>query len=620
MIFLLLSISLQHATDPFGKNISGHNKCTLSGKSIYIAVQATEKGKPAADKWVTFIPHNGKITCDSVKTDNAGFASIEFIPDAGGWIEAKAQSATIEIYPSVLPKQSLIQFILSVIIGTILLLMGLDHLNKGFSRLSGEKIRQMLWKMTKNPLLAYISGIFVAVLLESSTLTGLMLLGLLESSLIKLSTSLIILLGASLGSTFTVQIIATDIIQFSPIIVLIGFILWQIKTRLSYIGRIILGFGLIFFSIWIIRDNIIPLREIFSLDINPLLLFLSSIILTFIFHSSAATLGLVIAFAGTLNFSSVIPVVLGVNLGTSFTILLGSTRFSSSSGKAMGVGYVILKTIFVILSLYLFLLPGNLIPTPREIANLHSLVNCWGFILIPFCFPLAKLLRKIYGEKKSRLKLDPLFLSSSTIAISKAYDVLRESMEVVAIMFKDTLEVFKHNNDALRKLIISKDNIVDKNQEELTAYTSKLLGKELSQRESNKCVTILKISNEIEHIGDLISKSLMNYAEKKIKQSYYFSKEGFGEIKKYHETVFLNIKEVEAALCSMDKDIAGELLARQEKTDEKLRNFRENHINRLKEGKKESIDTSAIHLDLLNDFDRINFHVYNIAKAIIGEL
>ena len=620
MILLLISLSLQHASDPFGKNISGQNQCVLSGKCINIAVQATEKGKPVAGKWIKFIPHNGKVSSDSIKTNNSGFASVEFVPENDGWIEAKAEDQTLEIHPSVFPKQSLIQFILSVIIGTVLILMGLDHLNKGFSRLSGEKIRQMLWRMTKHPILAYLSGILVAVLLESSTLTGLMLLGLLESSLIRLSTALIILSGASLGSTFTVQIIATDIIQFSPIIVLLGFILWQTKSRLSYIGRIALGFGLIFFAIWLIRDNIQPLKDAFALDINPFFLFLAAIILTFLFHSSAATLGLAIAFAGTLNFSSIVPVVLGVNIGTSFTILLGSTRFSSSSGKAMGIGYVILKTIFVTLSLYLFFIPQSLELTARGIANLHTLVNCWGFILIPFCFPLAKLLRRFYGEKKSKLKLDPLFLSSSTVAISKTYDVIRESMETVIMMLKDTLEVFKHNNDAIRKIIISRDNIIDKNTEELTAYVSKLLGKELSDRESKKCVTILKIGNEIEHIGDLISKSLMIYAEKKIKQSYFFSEEGFKEIKKYHITIFSNIAEVQAALSAMDRDAASTLLRNKKKIEKKLRKFKDSHINRLKEGKRESIDTSSIHLDLLNDYDRINFHIYNIAKAIIGEL
>ena len=620
MILLLISLSLQQASDPFGKNISGQNRCVLSGRCVNIVVQATEEGKPLAKKWIKFIPHNGKVSSDSVKTDNTGFASIEFIPEEGGWIEAKAGDQTVKIYPSVFPKQSLIRFTLSVIIGLILILMGLDHLNKGFSRLSGEKIRQMLWRMTKHPILAYFSGILVAVLLESSTLTGLMLLGLLESSLIKLSTALIILSGAALGSTFTVQIIATDIIQFSPIIVLIGFILWQTKSRLSYIGRITLGFGLIFFSIWLIRDNIHPLKEVFSLDINPFLLFFSSIILTFLFHSSAATLGLAIAFADTLSFSSIIPVILGVNIGTSFTVLLGSTRFSSSSDKAMGVGYVILKTLFVLLSMYLFFLPRDSALTARGIANLHTLVNCWGFVLIPFCFPLARLLWKLYGGKESRLKLDPLFLSSSTVAISKTYDVIRDSMKIVKNMFKDTLQVFKQSNDAMRKGLISKDNIVDKNTEELTAYIAKLLGKELSDRESKKCVTILKIGNEIEHIGDLISKNLMNYAEKKIKQSYFFSKEGFKEIEKYHEIIFSNITEVQAALSTMDKDVANSLLENKQKTEKKLRKFKDNHINRLKEGKRESIDTSAIHLDLLNDFDRINFHIYNIAKAIIGEL
>ncbi len=620
MIFLLLSLSLNLARDPLGRDISGNKSNVLSGSPINITIQATEKDKPVADKWIKFIPHNGKVSHDSIKTDNSGFASVVFIPEKEGWVEAKVKSESLKIKPNVVPGRELTRLILVVIIGIVLILMGLDHTNKGLSRLSGEKIRQMLWKMTKNPILAYLSGIILAVLLESSTLTGLMLLGLLESSLIKLSTALIILSGAALGSTFTVQIIATDIIQFSPIIVLIGFILWQSKTKLTYLGRILLGFGLIFFAIWLIRDNIQPLKNLFTPDINPILLFLASIVLTFLFHSSAGVLGLTIAFVGVLDLTTIIPVILGVNIGTSLSILLGSTRFSSSSDKAMGVGYVILKVLFVGLSLYLFSLPESFTPDSRTIANIHSLVNIWGLILIPFCFPLAKFLKKIFGVEKSKLKLDPLFLSSSTVAISKAYEVARESMEITKNMFDDTLKVFKTNNDALRKIIVSKDNIIDKNQEELVAYTSKLLGQELSERESNKCVRIIKITNEIEHIGDLISKNIMNYAEKKIKESYFFSREGFNEIKKYHEIIFTNIREVEAALSTMDRDIARNLLSNQNKIAARLKKFKENHIERLKEGKRESIDTSAIHLDLLNDFDRINYHIYNIAKAITGEL
>ena len=620
MIFILLSLSLNLARDPLGRNISGNEATVLSGNPINITIQATEKNKPLADKWISFIPHNGKVTHDSIKTDNSGFASVKFIPENDGWVEAKAEDKTLGIKPKVIPRNALMKLLLAVTIGIILILMGLDHTNKGLSRLSGEKIRQMLWKMTKNPILAYISGIILAVLLESSTLTGLMLLGLLESSLIKLSTALIILCGASLGSTFAVQIIATDIIQFSPVLVLIGFILWQSKTRLSYIGRILLGFGLIFFAIWLIRDNIQPLKNLLTPDINPILLFFASVVLTFLFHSSAAVLGLMIAFAGVLDISTFIPVIMGVNIGNSFSILLGSTRFSSSSDKAMGVGYVILKILFVVLSFYLFFLPKSFNPDSRAIANIHSLVNIWGLVLIPFCFPLAKFLKKIFGVEKSKLKLDPLFLSSSTVAISKSYEVLRESMGITKNMLDDTLKVFKTNNDALRKIIISKDNIIDKNQEELVAYTSKLLGQELSERESNKCVTIIKIANEIEHIGDLISKNIMNYAEKKIKESYFFSEEGFEEIKKYHGIIFSNIKEAEAALSTMDKDAARDLLSNQKKIENKLKKFKESHIERLKEGKRESIDTSSIHLDLLNDFDRINYHTYNIAKAILGEL
>ncbi|MCK4226219.1 Na/Pi cotransporter family protein, partial [candidate division WOR-3 bacterium] len=176
------------------------------------------------------------------------------------------------------------------------------------------------------------------------------------------------------------------------------------------------------------------------------------------------------------------------------------------------------------------------------------------------------------------------------------------------------------NNNALRKMVIKRDNEIDKLQEELTAYTSRLLGKELGERESNNCISILRIMSEIEHIGDIISKSLMAYAEKKIKQSYFFSDEGFNEIQEYHQTVLFNIEEIGAALSTMDKELAMEILESQEDSTENLRKFRESHLMRLKVGMRESIDTSTLHLDILNDFDRINLHVYNIAKAIIGKL
>lgn len=619
MILLILSLSIVGAVDPYGEDVSGEGRLVLSGNSVKIAVQVKENGTPVANKWVLFKAHNGQITADSVLSNDAGFASVEFIPEANGWVEGIVTGQSVEIHPSVLSRDALTKILLSVVIGTILILIGLDNTNKGFSRLSGERVRQILWKMTGSPVFAYLTGIFLAIFLESSTLTGLMLLGLLESSLMKLSTSLIVLAGASLGATFTVQIIATDIIRFSPVIVLIGYILWQSKSKWSYIGRILLGFGLIFFSIWLIRESVKPLIGLFTLDINPFFLFLGSIVLTFIFHSSSATLGLLIGFVGVINFSSAISIILGANIGTTFTILLGSTRFSSS-GKAMGLGYVILKALFVILSVYLLFLPGSLRPTSRDIANLHTIVNMWGFALIPLCFLLANLMNRIFKKSTAGVTLDPVYLSSPSIAISKCHEAIRESIRVAIDMFKTTLIVFKKNNNALRKMVIKRDNEIDKLQEELTAYTSRLLGKELGERESNNCISILRIMSEIEHIGDIISKSLMAYAEKKIKQSYFFSDEGFNEIQEYHQAVLFNIEEIGAALSTMDKELAMEILESREDSTENLRKFRESHLLRLKVGMRESIDTSTLHLDILNDFDRINLHVHNIAKAIIGKL
>lgn len=618
MILIILSITIVGATDPYGVNVSGEGRIVLSGNPVKVAVQVIDEGRPVADKWIHFIAHNGIISCDSVLSDQFGYACVEFVPNADGYILGIVNSESIEIHPSVIPRDTIIKLILSVIIGSVLILMGLDSSNKGFSRLSGDRIKQTLWKMANRPIFAYLTGIFLAIFLESSTLTGLMLLGLLESSLINLSTSLIVLAGASLGSTLTVQIIATDIIKFSPIFVLIGFLLWQSKTRWNYIGRILLGFGLIFFSIWLIRESIKPFIGIFTLQINPFIIFFSSIVLTFIFHSSAATLGLLIGFVGVLDLSSVIPIILGANIGTTFTILLGSTR-TSSEGKSLGLGYVILRTLFVILSLILLFLPKTLIPTSRDIANIHTFVNMWGFALIPFIFPLAFSMNKIFKRGLFGVKLDIMYLSTPSIAISKCHDAIRESMDILINMFKATLVVFKRNNNALRKVVMRRDDEIDKIQEELTSYSSRLLGQELTQRESNKCVTILKIMNEVEHIGDLISKNLMAYAGKKIKDAYFFSEEGFKEIQQYYYTVLSNIEEIQAAVGTMDKDLAMEILRKEDESKDKFDKFRESHLSRLRLGKPESINTSTLHLDILNDFDRINLHIYNIARAIIGK-
>ena len=171
MILLLISLSIVGATDPYGDVVSGEGKLILSGNPIKIAVQVIEEGKPVVNKWVYFRAHNGYLTYDSVLSDQSGFAYVEFIPLTNGWLEGIVNGELIEIHPSVLPKDTLIKLILSVVIGSVLILMGLDSTNKGFSRLSGERIRQTLWKMTNRPIFAYLTGIFLAIFLESSTLT-----------------------------------------------------------------------------------------------------------------------------------------------------------------------------------------------------------------------------------------------------------------------------------------------------------------------------------------------------------------------------------------------------------------------------------------------------------------
>jgi len=189
--------------------------------------------------------------------------------------------------------------------------------------------------------------------------------------------------------------------------------------------------------------------------------------------------------------------------------------------------------------------------------------------------------------------------------------------DIVFEMYKQTLDSFLHNNKELRKDIVARDNTVDSLEESITAYLTQISQSEITPELSKKCSALLYVVDDLEHIGDVVSKSLTDYIKKKIDFNLSFSEEGLVEISQFHAEVAETINLSLSALSGWDKKLAMQALKRRETGNQRLQELHNRHLERLAKGLKESIDTSTIHLDFINDLERCNYHASKIGQSIL---
>ncbi len=258
----------------------------------------------------------------------------------------------------------------------------------------------------------------------------------------------------------------------------------------------------------------------------------------------------------------------------------------------------------------------------RQIANFHTLFNIFSAVLfLPFIYPVATFLKSVVKETKAELlsihRLDPTFLSAPAIALGQAAREILYMADVTITMLEDAIKVFRHKDNVLRKKIIETDDRVDGMEETITPYLTKISEGELDSKLSRLHSALLNAVNEIEHIGDVISKNLMAYAKKQISSGFVFSKEGFDQIEKLHQFALTTLRMSIDALATRDEMLAREAASRKGLGYKVAKELNELHLGRLRRGLKESLETSTIHLDLISDLERINFHAASIGEGLI---
>jgi phosphate:Na+ symporter len=529
--------------------------------------------------------------------------------------------------------------------GVALLLWGLHMVRSGIMRAFGSSLRRVLGTALRNRFLALLAGIGVTALLQSSTATGLLMTSFAARGLVELVPGLAVMLGANIGTTLIVQALSFDVFAVAPVLFLVGLLAFNIggRTITRDLGRVSIGLGLMLLALHILIDTLAPAESAPSVRIvlgaitaEPVLCVLFAAALTWAAHSSAAVVLLVMSLAYSHFVSPVaaLALVLGANLGSAINPLLEGSG-ANLAGRRLPVGNMLNRVVGVAVVLP-FLQPiaetltrFDLNPA-RMAADFHTLFNLALAALFVFVLDgVARLLVWLLPESAKQpdpsvpLYLDEAAMQTPSVALACAARETLHMGDVIEAMLKQAMAALESNDRKLTGEVSRMDNVVDRLDEAVKLYITKLTRESLDDREAARAMEIISFAINLEHIGDIIDKNLMELAAKKIKHHYEFSKEGAAELETFHRRILENLKFAFSVFINGDVPTARKLI--EEKTQLRVAELgsADSHLARLREGRPESIETSSLHLDILRDLKRIHSHICSVAYPVLeaaGEL
>ena len=530
--------------------------------------------------------------------------------------------------------------------GVALLLWGLHMVRSGIMRAFGSELRRLLNTALRNRVLALLAGISVTAILQSSTATGLLMTSFAARGLVDLVPALAVMLGANIGTTLIVQVLSFDVSGVAPVLFLVGLAAFNLggRTMTRDLGRVAIGLGLMLLSLHILLDTLAPAENapsvralLAAITGEPVLCVVLAAALAWAAHSSTAVVLLVMSLAYSHFVSPVaaLALVLGANLGSAINPLVEGSSSANAASRRVPIGNLLNRVVGVALALP-FLQPiadlsARLVSNPaRIVADFHTafnLVLALAFVLL--LDAVAALLKKWLPDPAKRadaaaaLYLDETAIDTPSVALACAARETLHMGDVVEDMLRKAMTALMTNDRRLAAEVSRMDNIVDRLDEAIKLYVTKITRGSLDDRDGRRAMEIIAFAINLEHIGDIIDKNLMELASKKIKHKYQFSREGAAELEAFHRRIIENLKLAFSIFMYEDVRIARTLIG--EKTE--LRNlelgYAESHLARLREGRTESIETSSLHLDVLRDLKRIHSHICSAAYPVLeaaGEL
>jgi len=530
--------------------------------------------------------------------------------------------------------------------GVALLMWGLHMVHSGIVRAFGSDLRRWLGVALRNRWMAFLTGIFVTALLQSSTATGLMTASFVNGGTVELAPALAVMLGANVGTTLIVQVLSFNVAAVAPALFLLGLIAFRRgkKSRTRDLGRAAIGAGLMLLSLHILLDTLAPAEEapivrsvLSAITGEPVLCVLLAAALTWAAHSSVTIVLLVmsLAYSHFVTAAAAIALVLGANLGSAINPLVEGASGADPASRRLPMGNLLNRATGCLLVLPL-LHPlasefERWVPDPaRMTADFHLVFNLALALL--FIFPLntvASLLKKFLPQQnKVADPSTPLYLEASaletpSVALACAARETLHAGDIIETMLRQSITAIMSDDRKLVADICRMDNAVDRLDESIKLYVTQISRENLDDADGRRAMEIISFSINLEHIGDIIDKNLMELATKKIKRKLSFSKEGAQELQDFHQEVLGNLKLAFSVFLTADVRMARQLISEKDKLRAAEMRASESHLARLRNGLPESIESSSLHLDILRDLKRIHSHICSVAYPVLeraGEL
>ena len=547
--------------------------------------------------------------------------------------------------------------VLSMIGGLAMFLYGMETMGDGLAKTAGGKLEQILEKLTSTPIKGVLLGAAVTAVIQSSSATTVMVVGFVNSGIMKLSQAVGIIMGANVGTTVTSWIVSLAGIEsnnillqflkptsFCPILALIGiiFIMFTKDEKKHDIGGILLGFAVLMFGMDTMSNAVKPLADvpeftgILTMFSNPLLGMLAGAILTAVIQSSSASVGILQALCatGSVTFGTALPIIMGQNIGTCITALISAIGAKKNAKRAAFVhlyfniiGTVLFMIVFFTLNAFLHFAFFGLATNAACVAVIHSVFNVIATVcLLPFHLLLEKLAtitvrgndedeEEMEGLPTELALLDERFLEKPAFAVGHCVTVARKMAEVTEESLVLATNLLDHYDKKTAKRVAVLESQIDTFEDMLGTYIIKLSSKPLSVADNQTITTILHCSGNFERISDH-AMNICETAQEMHKKELVFSEKASAELQTYIQALRKIVSMTMQAFNTDDYDLAKHVEPLEDVIDGINSKAKKHHIKRLQKGKC-TIALSVPFEDLLTNFERVSDHCSNVAVCMI---
>jgi len=539
----------------------------------------------------------------------------------------------------------ILQMIIKAIGGLGIFLLGMKYMSEGMQSVAGDKLRTLINKVTDNRFMATGIGALITSLIQSSSVTTVMAVGMVSAGIMTLPQSIGIIMGANIGTTITAWIVSLNVAEYGlPTLGIATFVyLFSKRTKIRNIAMLVLGLGMIFFGLEVMKSGFYPLRsdqEFIALlaRFSPTTLIglfkciLIGAFVTAVIQSSSATIAITITLAqsGFIDYNTAVALVLGQNIGTTITAFLSSLG-TTTNAKRTAYAHIIINTFGVIIMIPLFYyyvaLLNAIFPETISIGNRIAFAHTGFNILVVsvtiwMISPLARLLNTLVKEKtkKEALQLTYLnipLLDAPALGAEQSLAALLRLIEGVESMHGWLGKALHKDREELEKKLVHKEQEIDVMQKEIVEYINELMTHNLSTDSVNMVRKQLRMADEYESISDYII-VILKLRHKMDKNSVSFSKEDKEFISDLHRLVTDYVAMISKGVRDEDESVLAKAMTDGKIINRKIKHHRAKHLNKLGT-KHNSPVMSLIFTDMLSAYRKIKEHAFNIAEVVAGE-